>query len=856
MPKHTRRNTAFVIFGIVIVGSMIFLFQEDIAGQEFDIRIETPLQLTDAGFVPISLPVGEQIIVVEEINCKIKQTTLVYGINNRQLLSLDSAGIQGSPFIRLAFLQGGTGQIEVVAYNVNPKIFCSTSNNAPIEVAIKDMQLTVRANYLTVRNAVLETQQVFGSRLLSFGQGQGEQTLVSFPVQVSGLESQLPDQDFPISLTFEITGKINVNYRDFPNIIYQIPIFRADLETFHTIDIRKQPEVFIGIVTITCPSGQEDIDPSPDSILCKPIDTDKDGYPDITDSCPLEPETFNGFEDLDGCPDTGAVITCSDGSVVTSTSLCPAPVITCESQDDRNCTRALCEADNGVFIEERNIFNQVTSTYCQLDLVKPKCEPDEKLELTTGNIFICVKDPDLQDSDGDGILNGIDACPNEFGVPEFQGCPEPTIAGCPEGFFEVTTRIISGECIANTGDIDGDGVINVNDQCLFEFGTVANNGCPSGVVPLNLQEEILKGELISGVIVTFVDGSTEQTISSFQLPFLTQTIPELVPAQLTGTITGAKPKSIDNINVGLFYVLASTPQNQGITLQSSFLTMTPTVIESSVSKSPFSGSVPLMGETLGTLFDISEAIGTGNGVFLGEAIISAESIVNLGELAGITEGQSRDADIELSISGTVTFAGDSQTERFRITNALITFKDFDILNEVEPRGIICPDGTIEVTDATGKVIRCDVPPPDAPKCVTSERPTPFTCPSKIQCDDVIINNIRNCVEPDDDGDGIPNFRDQCRTLKEDFITDLASGSTPDDGCPVKKGVVCVVLENCKPDEPEDGDIFCSERNPEKCLFGISPMDLQTLLIVAGVGLLIVGVLVFAFRRRRTRVFGT
>ena len=34
-------------------------------------------------------------------------------------------------------------------------------------------------------------------------------------------------------------------------------------------------------------------------------DTDKDGIPDPTDKCPGEPETINGVEDEDGCPDTG-----------------------------------------------------------------------------------------------------------------------------------------------------------------------------------------------------------------------------------------------------------------------------------------------------------------------------------------------------------------------------------------------------------------------------------------------------------------------------------------------------------------------------------------------------------------------
>jgi len=44
------------------------------------------------------------------------------------------------------------------------------------------------------------------------------------------------------------------------------------------------------------------------------VDTDNDGIPDKDDQCPNEPETYNGFEDEDGCPDRGRV-------VVTETSI-------------------------------------------------------------------------------------------------------------------------------------------------------------------------------------------------------------------------------------------------------------------------------------------------------------------------------------------------------------------------------------------------------------------------------------------------------------------------------------------------------------------------------------------------------
>ena len=38
-----------------------------------------------------------------------------------------------------------------------------------------------------------------------------------------------------------------------------------------------------------------------------PVDSDGDGIADIYDSCPGQPEDYNGFQDSDGCPDGGNV---------------------------------------------------------------------------------------------------------------------------------------------------------------------------------------------------------------------------------------------------------------------------------------------------------------------------------------------------------------------------------------------------------------------------------------------------------------------------------------------------------------------------------------------------------------------
>lgn len=130
---------------------------------------------------------------------------------------------------------------------------------------------------------------------------------------------------------------------------------------------------------------------------------------------------------------------------------------------------------------------------------------------------VCPEVPGLEafngcpDSDGDGIEDSKDTCPNEAGLAEYDGCPDsdgdgvpdntdkcpntPGLAsldGCPDADGD---GVADGDdnCpneagpAANNGcpwpDSDGDGVLDKDDQCPNEAGTVANNGCPEIVLP-------------------------------------------------------------------------------------------------------------------------------------------------------------------------------------------------------------------------------------------------------------------------------------------------------------------------------------------------------------------------------------
>ena len=109
-----------------------------------------------------------------------------------------------------------------------------------------------------------------------------------------------------------------------------------------------------------------------------------------------------------------------------------------------------------------------------------------------------------KDTDGDGVYDEYDVCPDVFGLEEFDGCPDsdsdgiqdsedecPFVAGlvefngCPDtdgdGISDNKDRCPTEAGSADLGgcpDNDGDGIANLDDKCPDVAGPAANNGCP------------------------------------------------------------------------------------------------------------------------------------------------------------------------------------------------------------------------------------------------------------------------------------------------------------------------------------------------------------------------------------------
>jgi len=188
------------------------------------------------------------------------------------------------------------------------------------------------------------------------------------------------------------------------------------------------------------------------------VDTDGDGIFDLSDGCINQQETFNQFQDEDGCPDI-APIPDTDGDGIL---------------DDVDECVSLAENFNG--------FQD--SDGC----------PDE-LPPPTQELIV------IPDTDGDGVTDDIDLCITEVGTVANLGCPEVVIAEEPTEMGNLLE------------DDDGDGILNAIDSCPNEFGTLLNGGCPEVqiivepepvveplVEPIEEIPEIIPSDEVGGVI--------------------------------------------------------------------------------------------------------------------------------------------------------------------------------------------------------------------------------------------------------------------------------------------------------------------------------------------------------------------
>jgi outer membrane protein OmpA-like peptidoglycan-associated protein len=80
------------------------------------------------------------------------------------------------------------------------------------------------------------------------------------------------------------------------------------------------------------------------------------------------------------------------------------------------------------------------------------------------------------DSDGDGIKDSDDACPNAAGLATMNGCPDADEDGIADK-DDMCPNAKGTKSNKGCPDTDGDSVVDKNDKCPTVAGPVANGGC-------------------------------------------------------------------------------------------------------------------------------------------------------------------------------------------------------------------------------------------------------------------------------------------------------------------------------------------------------------------------------------------
>lgn len=98
----------------------------------------------------------------------------------------------------------------------------------------------------------------------------------------------------------------------------------------------------------------------------------------------------------------------------------------------------------------------------------------------------------ILDTDGDGILDDVDKCPEEPGIPELDGCPpvDTDGDGLPDHLDKCPSEPGPPELSGcPPQDRDGDGIPDHLDKCPDEPGVIEEQGCPRKYTLVVLKKE-------------------------------------------------------------------------------------------------------------------------------------------------------------------------------------------------------------------------------------------------------------------------------------------------------------------------------------------------------------------------------
>ena len=164
--------------------------------------------------------------------------------------------------------------------------------------------------------------------------------------------------------------------------------------------------------------------------------------------------------------------------------------------------------ENSLIIPSGNSSGSLTISSMQdediedIETIIISVENQDDVIVISSSITISILDDD-SDSDGDGINDSDDDCPNEAGLPEYNGCSQPLL---------IINEVLYDPPSGDAGDANGDGTREAQEDEFIEFVNLGGTLDLSGyTVHDNAQERHVfpQGTIIpsGGVLVLFGGGN-------------------------------------------------------------------------------------------------------------------------------------------------------------------------------------------------------------------------------------------------------------------------------------------------------------------------------------------------------------
>lgn len=245
-------------------------------------------------------------------------------------------------------------------------------------------------------------------------------------------------------------------------------------------------------------------------------DIDNDGINNDKDSCPLVP----GLAANKGCPTDGGGISNDNDQRPNASGLkidnsysvgSPAKQKIVETVSTIKSTPTSIDSDgDGVFDSADQCPNTAgTIKGCPADTDSDGISDDEDRCIDIVGTVQNSGCP-VVDSDKDGIEDAVDQCPNQTGIAENNGCPldsdNDSVANTEDKCPNKAGSTENNGCPVDV-DTDNDGIIDTKDECPDKAGIGQNNGCPEPKI--TEEERKVIDEAISSV--KFITGSSKLT---------------------------------------------------------------------------------------------------------------------------------------------------------------------------------------------------------------------------------------------------------------------------------------------------------------------------------------------------------